>query len=302
MDFLQGRGFHVETSGIKSLPLTLDRGCVQGSVLGPRLFSMYVGKLEKALQEVNIINNNIKLISYADDSYVVISCESEHEVVRETDKLLQRHVGFLRDLGMVVNESKTEFMWLGANTHQLPITVSGSTCLSVANLKALGILFDGTLSWDYQAEKAISLGQKLTFVFKFLRNKMNEKQFLKAVTANFYSSVFYCSSIWYPNIKIVHRTKLLSLHFRLLRIAFKDYNSTISRETLSERCQKATPDKWSKYTTASVAMKICRDKKPERLHDLLKETLREETEENKCYFMVQSQKWESKAFKTGYNM
>ncbi len=98
-----------------SEPLDLDRGCVQGSLLGPRLFSMYVGILELALKTTN---KNLHLISYADVSYVIITA-----------------------------------------------------------------------------------GQKLISVFKFLRRQMTEEQFLKAVTANYYSSVFYWSSVWYPNIK-----------------------------------------------------------------------------------------------------
>ncbi len=49
MDFLQDRHFHAEVGGIRSSSLKLDRGCVQVSVLGPRFFSMYVGKLQLAL-------------------------------------------------------------------------------------------------------------------------------------------------------------------------------------------------------------------------------------------------------------
>jgi hypothetical protein len=93
---------------------------------------------------------------------------------------------------MVVNESKTEFMWLGKNMNPLPINVSGTICQPVQQLKALGIVFDGILNWDFQAMKAIKLGQKLVSIFKFLRNQMTKPQFLKAVTANYYSSVFFC--------------------------------------------------------------------------------------------------------------
>jgi hypothetical protein len=46
---------------------------------------MYVGKLESALKETN---NGIRLISYADDIFVVITGNTEHEVVSETEKLL----------------------------------------------------------------------------------------------------------------------------------------------------------------------------------------------------------------------
>lgn len=270
MDFLQNRRFHVEVNGEKSRVLSLDRGCVQGSVLGPRLFSMYVGKLEEALVK---INTNIKLISYADDSYVLITGETEDEVVSVTESVVDSHIRFLRDLGMVVNDSKTELMWIGRSTGPRPeVKIMGNTCEPVSFMKALGILIDGTLSWDHQAERAISTGQKLVSVFRFLRKQMTEEQFLKTVTANYYSSVFYCSSVWHPNIKAIYKAKLTSLHFRLLRTACRDFNSLLSRDQLSTRCKKATPNEWSKYTTASLAMRIHRDKCPRRLHEILMRT------------------------------
>lgn len=270
MDFLQERKFHVEVNGVASDTLELDRGCVQGSVLGPRLFSMYVGKLESALMEAN---KNIKLVSYADDSYVIISEESEAKVVTETEKIITKHISFLRSLGMVVNESKTEFMWLGKNIKERPkLKISGMAYEPVLHMKALGIYFDGLLTWDKQAERAITQGHKLISVFKFLRKQMTESQFLKSVTANYYSSVFYCSSVWYNSLKAVYNTKLTSLHFRLLRTACKDYNKLLSRDELTERCKRATPNEWSRYTTSSIAMKVFRDKCPERLHEILQKT------------------------------
>ncbi len=113
---------------------------------------------------------------------------------------------------------------------------------------------------------------QLISVFKFLIKQMTEQQFLISVTANYYSSAFYCSSVWHACITETYRSKLTSLHFRLLRIACKDYNVTFSRDQLTERCLRATPNEWSKYTTASLAMKVVRDKCPQRLHDLLMET------------------------------
>jgi hypothetical protein len=51
MDFLQDRYFKVDLGNVElgSELTSLDRGCVQGSVLGLRLFSLYVGGLEVEL-------------------------------------------------------------------------------------------------------------------------------------------------------------------------------------------------------------------------------------------------------------
>jgi hypothetical protein len=50
--------------------ITLERGSVQGSVLGPRLFSLYIGGLES---ELTNLCSGIKVVSYVDDTYVLVT-------------------------------------------------------------------------------------------------------------------------------------------------------------------------------------------------------------------------------------
>jgi hypothetical protein len=123
-----------------------------------------------------------------------------------------------------------------------------------------------------QSERAIKKGKGLISAFKHVRKYLTEPQFLKSVTCNFYSSVYYGASIWLSNCKATHKAKLTLLHFRLLRTACKDYRNKIPRADLTTRCLRATPLEWSRCTSASVAIKTIRDKQPEVLHDILKRT------------------------------
>ena len=66
--------------------------------------------------------------------------------------------------------------------------------------------------------------------------------------------------------------KLNGLHYKLLRIATKDWKNRTPRSVLDE-VGRARPTTWSKYSTASTAIKILRDKVPVRLHRHLKDTL-----------------------------
>jgi len=270
MDFLQNRKFCVEQGSEKSEILELDRGCVQGSVLGPRLFSLYVGALEEELLKTY---QNIKVVSFADDTYVLVQADSWLNLRSLTEKVLSSHVTYLKSLGMTVNESKTEMIIVGNNPlAPTQININGKICEIQTNMKALGITIDSNLKWDTHAEDMINRGRGLISVFRHLRKYLTEEQFLKTVTCNFYSSVYYAASVWLPNCKAIQKTKLTSLHFRLLRTACKDYWTKLSRIELTNRCQKATPPEWSKYTTASVAIKVIKTKQPQRLHDILKST------------------------------
>lgn len=270
MDFLQDRKFCVEQGNQISKVMPLDRGCVQGSVLGPRLFSLYVGALENELAKTY---QDIKVVSFADDTYVLVQSDTWTNLRSKTEEVLNFHVTYLRSLGMTVNESKTEMMIVGSNPlAPSQVTINGKTCDITTSMRALGITFDSNLKWDIHAEDMINRGKGLISVFRHLRKYLTEEQFLKTVTCNFYSSVYYAASVWLPNCKSIQSTKLTSLHFRLLRTACKDYWTKLSRKDLTNRCQRATPAEWSKYTTASVAIKVIKNKQPTRLHEILMST------------------------------
>jgi hypothetical protein len=163
MDFLQNRTFHVEVDSSCSNKRQLDRGCVQGSVLGPRLFSMYVGALESELVSVD---PNIRVISFTDDTYVIICDDSWELLKQKTENVLNHHVNYLKDLGMIVNESKTELMTIGeCNRFHFEVNIAGSCVTAIKSMKALGIIYDGNLNWDKQAEKAIKKGNTINLYF-----------------------------------------------------------------------------------------------------------------------------------------
>jgi len=146
----------------------------------------------------------------------------------------------------------------------------------LSHMKALGLIIESNLSWTMQAEIAITKGSKLLSNFKFLCKCLTESQFLKAVSAHFYGTVFYACTVWYDSIKACFKNKLKSLHFRLLRTACHDHYQQYSKEYLSKRCHRATPDEWARYCLASLVIKTIRDKNPKRLHSLLMSSYFEE--------------------------
>jgi len=269
-DFLSKRKFVVELNGERSKEIALDRGCVQGSILGPKLFSLYLFELERKLGQ------NCTVVSYADDTYVIVTGKDKTDTERKTKQILSKHVKYLRSIGMVVNESKTELMWIGKDNHSSSIVVNNKTLHFKQHMKALGIIIQKDLNWSMQAESAIKKGIKLISNFKFLRKYLTESQFLKAVSAHFYGTVFYACAVWYDNISSSLKTKFRSLHYRLLRSACRDYYFEYSRDYLARRCQRANPDEWSHFCSANLVLKTLSDKHPSRLHSLLRSSYFEE--------------------------
>jgi hypothetical protein len=114
------------------------------------------------------------------------------------ESTLQKHIAFLKSIGMVVNETKTEVMWISTNEPPVDHIRIGSNIIAMLKkMIALGVYIQGDLSWNEQAEHAISKSKKLLFAFKFLHKYLMEEQFLKAASANYYGSVLYAANVWF---------------------------------------------------------------------------------------------------------
>jgi hypothetical protein len=274
MDFLVDRKFQVQLNECYSESKSLERGCVQGSILGPKLFSLYIAGLKESLE-----TDEVKIVSYADDSYVVVTPKNQdpNSIKLLTEKTLASHIEFLRSIGMVVNESKTEIMWIGGDVSPFnAINIGDNEVSLTTSMKALGIHFQGNLAWDVQAEVAINKSKKLLSAFRFLRKYLTEKQFLKAASANYYGSVFYGATVWYHSLKQKFKKKLTSTHFRLLRTAKQDYKLKLKRTELTELCERATPEQWTRFITATRVIKIVRNRAPTDLYHILTQNYFEE--------------------------
>jgi len=141
-EFLCERKFYVEINGKKSPVKAIDRGCPQGSVLGPVLFNLYTGVIS------NKIPSEAVLTSYADDSYVVIHDDDQGRLVGKVEACLTTHIEALEEIGMKVNEEKTEIVLFGKNNPPVTLNVKGTAVESKASIKALGIVIDKGLSWS----------------------------------------------------------------------------------------------------------------------------------------------------------
>jgi len=286
MDFLTNRKFVVEIDKQKSKVVNLDRGCVQGSILGPKLFTLYTHELSEIL-------SGVKVVTYADDSYVIVESNNLEEVKKLTDETFRKHVGYLTRIGMVVNQTKTEVLFVGREKLLNEIELNGNI-LEVANkIKALGVFITGALNWDDQAEAALVKGKKITGCFRFLRKYLTKDQFLKAASAHFYGAVFYASSVWFEQSKQRFKTKFKSLHHQLLRSACKDFNYSKSKMELSLESKRATPEEWNRFVTASKVVKIARDQQPKHLAALLDRTLYTEPKKEglENFFDESKSKW-----------
>lgn len=120
----------------------LTTGCIQGSVLGPRLFSIYVRNLEEYL-----LHRDARVITYADDSYVILESDNLDELKEKTEACMADHDLFLKSLGMHTNTGKTEAIVFNRKLTEITLKVGNNEVRTGSNIKDLGIIFTHNLHW-----------------------------------------------------------------------------------------------------------------------------------------------------------
>jgi len=140
MDFLSQRTMMVEYDGHTSSIHHVSVGCVQGSVLCPKLFSIYCKDLGTSLP------SGTHIVSYAVYSYVTISSPDVTTLKTKLQDSITTHKAFMESVGMVINKQKTDLAsFLKKDATRIELDNGISYCNS---LKALGITFSHNFNWE----------------------------------------------------------------------------------------------------------------------------------------------------------
>ncbi|CAB3379847.1 Hypothetical predicted protein [Cloeon dipterum] len=208
-NFLVGRSQFVRIGGARSEPCEVTSGVIQGSVLGPLLFNIYVSDLPAAL--------NTNLVQYADDCTVfrVVSCQDDDEL-QEDLALVDI---WCTNNGMQLNAKKCVAMDI-SRARQLwtpQYTIGGVALDYVCTQRLLGVHISRDLRWnhhvDVQRKKA---ARTLGFAARNLRGctqRVKRMAYLTLVKPK----LFFGTPAWHPwtkaNIGKLARTQNRALHF-----------------------------------------------------------------------------------------
>ncbi len=181
-----------QSSILKEIPV----GCVQGSVIGPRLFNIFISELD------SMIGPDFFKISNSDDSYVAISCDpsqyGRHKL--KLQGIVTKHFDWLKSLGMVVNPSKTEFIVFHppriCAIWNDPLLVDNCKVLPSKNLKILLIHFSSSLDWNFHNGKKINKANSVVCAFCYLNSQITRSKFISLIHAHFISKLTYACQVW----------------------------------------------------------------------------------------------------------
>uniref|UniRef100_A0A3B5QAJ9 Reverse transcriptase domain-containing protein n=1 Tax=Xiphophorus maculatus TaxID=8083 RepID=A0A3B5QAJ9_XIPMA len=158
----------VELDGQKSDVLNITCGVPQGSVLGPKLFILYINDIVK-------ISNLIKYIIFADDTSIFCTGENIQQLSKVINTEIEKLQHWLKNNKLFVNLDKTKFMIFGNNKKQennpIKISIDSVNLEEIHEIKFLGVTLDNKFSWKphigqvkSKIAKSVAVIRRINFV------------------------------------------------------------------------------------------------------------------------------------------
>jgi hypothetical protein len=193
-DYLSERSQSVRISHHLSEPISVISGVIQGSVLGPVLFLMYVNDLDSHVK-------NSFIIKYADDVKIATTCnrnvEDEMEAIRGLQSDLDSIHSWSARNGLSLNPGKCKVMTFGPSNVLRQLHISDDALEAVSHFKDLGVLVSSPLGFNaYISSICLSANRKLGIIKRcFITRDVKllltlYKQFVRPTLE--FSSVIWC--------------------------------------------------------------------------------------------------------------
>ena len=235
--WLRDRAAFVEVSGHRSMLYDVNIGTVQGSILGPVLFSLFVSPV------FGLYN----IIAYADDTYTITSATTKENAVVELGKALTNISLWFKSSGLKVNEEKTEIaIFYKNNCNPSDLLVNRINVRTKNTIKVLGIMMDTTLTWHEHVSNAVQNTQSKIHAIRRIQRFFQNDEILQLLKTYCYPSLYYASSVWLsPSLNTKLKSKLFSASGKILSII--EINSY---KNLHKKFTRATPEMWQNYELA----------------------------------------------------
>ena len=252
--WLKNRLFYVEIDGQVSKFFEINHGTIQGSILGPVLYAIYVSPLF----DITDLSN------FADDNYALTWNANKDLAITSMEAKLAKIIDWLKDSGLKVNESKTEIcLFYRKDTPPVEIIVNNSVIKTSNEMNVLGVTFDQKLTWSPHISKQINKANKALHAIRLIKKYFTQKEILSLITANYFSVLYYNSEVWHlPTLKPEIKQHLLSASANALKLAQRYPDRMESFINIHTNLNRATPEKFLLFKHAILLHKLFNTRTP----------------------------------------
>ena len=213
--YLRDRKQRIKMNGSYSEWRNITHRVLQGSVLSPLLFDIYINDLFISV-------SNRLICSYADDTTTYVSDYRNEEIIRKLENDTAILSELIRDNSMKVNAEKCHVMFF-RNTKSTSIErrIDTEVVHESTEEKLLGIIVDKTLSFKAHVISLYKKANQKLHALSRIAYYMDSKK-LKLVMKAFILSQFnYCPLVWMLSERGLNN-KINHLNEKAVRIAYKD--------------------------------------------------------------------------------
>ena len=151
--YLTGRSQHVVIDGLLSNVKKLKSGVPQGSVLGPKFFTMYTSPLQDIFGQHGIDNH-----MFADDTQLYMSLNSGSDLesnISRMESCIEDVREWMANNLLKLNEEKTKVILFGSKhnlkrTDRISLKIGEHTVISSTTVPNLGVIYDSSLAMENQ--------------------------------------------------------------------------------------------------------------------------------------------------------
>ena len=193
--YLTDRSQQTKFKKFKSTVEAVTSGVPQGSILGPLLFICFMNDMPNSF-------NNYKILSYADDTQILVSAKTGKQIKLMLEKLLGSAEKWYTQNSLLNNPSKTEVILFSKRkskeTFEVEIIEQGKRKkLKLQKyVKILGVYLDDELNWTRQVsevnKKARNATRNLQRINNLLPFKLKLMLYNSLVAAHFN----YADTVW----------------------------------------------------------------------------------------------------------
>ena len=241
LSYLTNRYQYAKIGNEISDKLLVKYGLPQGSVLGPLLFLLHMNDFH------NIVNSQaekqrIKIILYADDTNIFISCKSAEDSITLANKILVKINDCMNANFVHINADKSCYMHF-PSVHKInaseKITRNTKRTSKKANIdnscskilagtinikevteaKFLGVIFDSGLDWSIHVSQLIKKLKVVSATIKRISRFTPASIYINIYHALSESLMAYCISVW-GSVKKKLFDRIFTLQKRILRYLF----------------------------------------------------------------------------------
>lgn len=253
-DWLTDRLAYCEVGGVTSMMRNIDEGTIQGSILGPLLFAIFVSPLWDVVEAT----------TFADDNYIISEGQNIEESLENCKATTEQAIKWFKNSGLCVNEQKTEVCLFNRNDvgrHWMEL--NGINIEVRKQIKVLGLIFDTKLTWFAQVMAAIEKANRVKQGLRMVNRFFTKDEMVRLSTSLFYSRLYYGAKVWlHTGLSAVAKKKLWQTSSRMLKIVQKDWNGEKSFKELHKVSKRATPEMWSNYVHCCALFDVVTIGKP----------------------------------------